>query len=390
LHGAVGTPHSGGCAARRIASMDPALARMLARKKQQQEEAEDEEWKPTPKKEAPPPRDLRSSGTGGGGGGGGATLPFSPAKPSVAPAMSTDLGMDEIEPVADVLCDALSLQLQDEDSSVPETAAARDPPPAPVPEPAAFTDPFEEIHQSATLPLPHEDPVPQPLSHAHAAPAPEPYAGAQQGEGAQQDMPASGAATQAAAGKKKKKTRASDPFAAGDETFTKISGSNGSSVPVLVIPTPGAGAGDWRQGAQDASSAYNGLIKKPDAAGANGSSRPARPEENDALLKTMAKKNSKILSSLSPRNLGAGSIWDDAEAPAPGDAQRGRSTRDVRSTSPKAKKKPGNRSTSVPAQARASLLDNNILALSTGSIEERSQAARRICGRATTIEEVGD
>ena len=56
--GAGGTPHPGGCAARRIASMDPALARMLARKKQQQEDAEDEEWEPTPKKEAtPPPRD---------------------------------------------------------------------------------------------------------------------------------------------------------------------------------------------------------------------------------------------------------------------------------------------------------------------------------------------
>ena len=41
----------------------------------------------------------------------------------------------------------------------------------------------------------------------------------------------------------------------GEETFTKIS-SSGGSVPVLVIPT--SGAGDWRQGAQDVSSAYNG------------------------------------------------------------------------------------------------------------------------------------
>ena len=82
----------------------------------------------------------------------------------------------------------------------------------------------------------------------------------------------------------------------------------------------------------------------------------------------MAKKNAKILSSLSPRNLGAGSIWDsEMDEPAPGDAGgRGRSSlrggaADARSTSPKTKKKNANRSTSVPANSRANLLDNNVL-----------------------------
>ena len=385
--------------------MDPALAARLARMKKQQEEAEEEEWRPTPKKEAPreepPPR-----GRSGGGGSSSTTVPFSPAKPSVA-LESPELRMDESDPVADVIADALALQLQDEDDRVPETVVACAPPhaTAPAPVPAVYKDPFEEFHQSTassagSVPLLYEDPVPQSSSHAPDVPTPESFAALQQGEGARQDPSAS----QAGEGKKKKKARASDPLATGDETFTKISGANGTSVPVLVIPTTGAGAGNWRQGAQDASSAYNGLIKKPAATGANGSSRPVRPEQNDALLKTMAKKNSKILSSLSPRNLGAGSIWGDEEISAQGEEEtlapgelelrRGRANgtrdRNIRSSSPKAKKKHGNRSTSVPAQSRASLLDNNILALSTGSIDERSQAARRICGRATTIEEVGD
>lgn len=97
--------------------------------------------------------------------------------------------------------------------------------------------------------------------------------------------------------------------------------------------------------------------------------RLANEGQDKVLLNTMAKKNAKILSSLSPRNLGAGSIWDDtADEPAPGDRDdRGRqglsrvSTGTARSTSPKAKKKRGNRSTSVPANSRANLLDNNVL-----------------------------
>eukprot|EP00277_Geminigera_cryophila_P000035 CAMPEP_0179420926 /NCGR_PEP_ID=MMETSP0799-20121207/9458_1 /TAXON_ID=46947 /ORGANISM="Geminigera cryophila, Strain CCMP2564" /LENGTH=253 /DNA_ID=CAMNT_0021194629 /DNA_START=15 /DNA_END=776 /DNA_ORIENTATION=+ len=103
----------------------------------------------------------------------------------------------------------------------------------------------------------------------------------------------------------------------------------------------------------------------------------------------MAKKNSKILSSLSPRNLGAGSIWDEEEAVAQDD-RRGRSTstHDEGSTEQTPKKKHGGRSTSVPANSRASLLDNNVLALSTGTIDERAAAARRICARATTIAEL--
>jgi len=92
----------------------------------------------------------------------------------------------------------------------------------------------------------------------------------------------------------------------------------------------------------------------------------------------MAKKNARILTSLSPvNNIGAGSIWDESNESTFND-DRGRSTADgVRGAS---KKKGKNRSTSVPASSRANLLDNNILALSTGTIDERSEAARRICG----------
>jgi hypothetical protein len=93
----------------------------------------------------------------------------------------------------------------------------------------------------------------------------------------------------------------------------------------------------------------------------------------------MAKKNSKILTSLSPvNNIGVGSIWDESNESTFND-DRGRSTAGgVRGAS---KKKGKTRSsTSVPASSRANLLDNNILALSTGTIDERSEAARRICG----------
>uniref|UniRef100_A0A6U2BNC7 Armadillo repeat-containing protein 8 n=2 Tax=Hemiselmis andersenii TaxID=464988 RepID=A0A6U2BNC7_HEMAN len=53
--------------------------------------------------------------------------------------------------------------------------------------------------------------------------------------------------------------------------------------------------------------------------------------------------------------------------------------------SPKAKDlKSSGRSTSVPASARSGLLDNNVLALSTGTTQERAAAARRICSRVRT------
>jgi hypothetical protein len=115
-----------------------------------------------------------------------------------------------------------------------------------------------------------------------------------------------------------------------------------------------------------------GRLVKPSGtpSASNAGQRPANEGHDKALLNTMAKKNAKILSALSPRNLGAGSIWDSAmDEPAPGDteAARGRSRpgrgahANARSTSPKSKKKHGNRSTSVPANSRANLLDNNVL-----------------------------
>lgn len=112
-------------------------------------------------------------------------------------------------------------------------------------------------------------------------------------------------------------------------------------------------------------------LVKPSASPAPGKAggRQFKEGQDKVLLNTMAKKNAKILSSLSPRNLGAGSIWDsEMDQPAPGDAgsRGGRSSlrggaADARSTSPKTKKKHANRSTSVPANSRANLLDNNVL-----------------------------
>ena len=94
----------------------------------------------------------------------------------------------------------------------------------------------------------------------------------------------------------------------------------------------------------------------------------------------MAKKNSKILTSLSPvNNIGAGSIWDESNESTFND-DRGCSTAGVVVRGASKKKGKTRSSTSVPASSRANLLDNNILALSTGTIDERSDAARRICG----------
>jgi len=392
--------------------MDPALAKMLARKKLQQEEAEEEEWTPT--KPTEPTREHEAVKSAAAQ----RRVPV-PQMPNFAHE-STAVTMDENDPEANIINDAIQLQVDSEDEDVPavEIASSHSMP--------AFRDPFEEFHQSSassqiSVPLHSQDPTPAAVPEQSTAAnlARNHFDDTQQNSGmqsmstesmnvhiAQGSMLSSESVRQGSLADSRHEAAPVLPSAWGngrerpEETYTKISNSKGN-VPVLVIATPGEAGGNWRQGAQDASSAYNGLVKANSNASAGGSAlagtnRPAKPEKQDALLKTMAKKNSKILSSLSPRNLGAGSIWDDAEAPANHDEEdgtRGRSTTSRggprnQSNSPKAKKKHANRSTSVPANSRASLLDNNILALSTGTIAERSQAARRICSRATTVAEV--
>jgi hypothetical protein len=245
--------------------MDPALARMLARKKKQQEEAEEEDWKPSPVQ--------------------------TPAKPSIPPESSTFV-MDENDPIAAVIGDALGLQ---EDDNLNRQAAAPTAdtgpalaerasaavanfsvPDAPPSAHAAAGDPFVDFfgasstgaqYEAGATRAPSGDVAAAPEASASCAlPAAVSSAGAadtslasapmahDRGELQRAEVPGlvagprdgEASVKRAASGRKKK----------GEETFTKISSSAGS-VPVLVIPTSGAG-GDWRQGAQDVSSAYNG------------------------------------------------------------------------------------------------------------------------------------
>ena len=246
-------------------TMDPVLARMLARKKQQQEEAEEEEWKPSPVK--------------------------APAKPSI-PQESAPFVMDENDPIASVIGEALSLQ-QDDDSSdlqlqsseTPGTslhraavAPGRAPLPAPPPVPEEASDPFAaffgasgDADQAGATRVPAGDAaVPDASAHRPNAVQID-SAWPTDGEAAlgnkasgdddnQRAQPSTAANVplnlggDATGGKK----GASNRRGRREETFTKISAADAASVPVLVIPTGGAGGGDWRLGAQDASSAYNG------------------------------------------------------------------------------------------------------------------------------------
>lgn len=244
-------------------TMDPVLARMLARKKQQQEEAEDDEWKPSPVK--------------------------AQAKPSTSQE-SAPFVMNENDPIASVIGEALSLQ-QDDDSSDLQlqshetpgaslnraaVAPGRAPSPAPPPVPEETSDPFAAFFgasgsadQAGATRVPGDAAAPEASAHrpnAVSIDSTGPTDGEalgikasgdvdnlrfQPSESANVPLNLEGGATGGKQGASNRRGRR-------EETFTKISAADAASVPVLVIPTGGAGGGDWRLGAQDASSAYNG------------------------------------------------------------------------------------------------------------------------------------
>ena len=340
-----------------LPAMDAKLAERMKRLRLQQEEAEEAEW---------------SSSSRGGqsvtGLGGPSPRPSETSAP-VAPEVPC---MDEDEPGMH----AVGLQMQ-------EDSATERPPLAPAAAQQVAVDALEHMDQGDPFEAFHSQVVAPRQPAPEAAPA-----GRPRDECAETDKPL------APAPPAKAKRKKAEPGGRGEDTFTR-----GSDVPVLVIGEGGKGdgVGNWRQSAQDASSVLSGLVRPTalqSSPAAPRSGRAPKAEGKDVLLSTMAKKNSKILTTISPRHLGAGSIWEaDTSEPAPRDFgadERGRDRRSrgaaaARSKSGETKKKIGGRSTSVPAQARQMLLDNNVLAMSTGSIEDRADATRRICGRVKTI-----
>ena len=229
--------------------MDPAFARMMERKRQQQQQAEDEEWQPAPPSRRQPSPSRNST-----------PLNTNPV-PSIKPAMpiipqanvSSAVSMHENEPdIADVLDDVLDLQMQfsgDEPGTIVAAAPSQDPasraPPAahvhpfaeisaayiPSLAPAvAYLDPFAEFQEQSTV-----GSVPMLYDETPAVTSPLPPAG---GESIQPDS---------SKVKKKKAQGKTGELATGEETYTKISRSDGKDVPVLVIPTNGSGGTNWRK-----------------------------------------------------------------------------------------------------------------------------------------------
>jgi hypothetical protein len=232
--------------------MDPAFARMMERKRQQQQQAEDEEWQPAPPSRRQPSPSRNST-----------PLNTNPV-PSIKPAMpiipqanvSPAVSMHESEPVsfdiADVLDDVLDLQMKfsdDESGTIVAAAPSQDPAsrapraehvhpfaeisaayiPSLAPA-AAYLDPFAEFQEQSTV-----GSVPMLYDEIPAGAQPLPPAG---GESIQPDS---------SKVKKKKAQGKAGELATGEETYTKISRSDGSDVPVLVIPTNGSGGANWRK-----------------------------------------------------------------------------------------------------------------------------------------------
>jgi hypothetical protein len=84
--------------------MDPALARMMARKRQQQEDAEDEEWRPTSTSRSTTPF----------------TSPPEPSKPNLNSATQRAMpSMDEDEPTGKVFDDLHLLRMCQQIASNP-------------------------------------------------------------------------------------------------------------------------------------------------------------------------------------------------------------------------------------------------------------------------------
>ena len=196
--------------------------------------------------------------------------------------------------------------------------------------------------------------------------------------------PALSPAAAPAAKKKKKKPAApaSGGEGAGREMDTKAFAykvtAGEQPVPVLVLAD--SQAGQWRQSAQSVSSAYNGLVGASGTGGpgAEGEARGRPGGGRVGRSSTLANPRARVLGALSPRGIGTGSLFDEGD----GLSASGAEAEDPRSLSPPVARRArgagrGSRSTSVPAGARAGLLENNVLALSTGSVEERASAARR-------------
>ena len=207
--------------------------------------------------------------------------------------------------------------------------------------------------------------------------------------------PALSPAAAPAAKKKKKKPAApaSGGEGAGREMDTKAFAykvtAGEQPVPVLVLAD--SQAGQWRQSAQSVSSAYNGLVGASGTGGpgAEGEARGRPGGGRVGRSSTLANPRARVLGALSPRGIGTGSLFDEGD----GLSASGAEAEDPRSLSPPVARRArgagrGSRSTSVPAGARAGLLENNVLALSTGSVEERASAARRICARAKSTEQL--
>jgi hypothetical protein len=144
---------------------------------------------------------------------------------------------------------------------------------------------------------------------------------------------------------------------------------------------------NWREGAQGVSSAYNGLMNLQGGGGKGGEGVETMGPAMASPNRTVKGERIRVVGQATP-DLAGGSIWDNSEDPgfkSDGDDELSRKERShararaARSLSPKTKDARGaGRSTSVPASARSGLLDNNVLALSTGTtqVSEQSNAPR--------------
>mmetsp|Transcript_10389 Transcript_10389/g.24452 ORF Transcript_10389/g.24452 Transcript_10389/m.24452 type:complete len:560 (-) Transcript_10389:248-1927(-) len=164
-------------------------------------------------------------------------------------------------------------------------------------------------------------------------------------------------------------------------------------VPVLVIPT----GDNWRTGAQASSTAFNTLQNQlginlrenpnevPDPKSVYRAGAMDGPNQQSFKGKppadTMAKAKSRVLSSYggNTRNIGTNALFPKKDQGGIQDLESLADGEHVAETR-----------VSVPASSRSNLLDNNVLALSTGTVEERAEAARRICRRAKTAREVSE
>ena len=140
---------------------------------------------------------------------------------------------------------------------------------------------------------------------------------------------------------------------------------------------------NWREGAQGVSSAYNGLMNLQGGGTKGGEGIETMGPAMASPNRTVKGERIRVVGQATP-DLAGGSIWDNSVDPgfkSDGDDELSRKERShararaARSLSPKTKDAKGaGRSTSVPASARSGLLDNNVLALSTGTTQVSEQS----------------